>query len=115
MAEISKYKVSWLVLVPTKGAATKKDQELASKAVSSSKFYFTRSKYSIIAHQPSKEHAKDKISKLKGKLSKPYIAYIITDAQFGNSTKDLKNDIIISCLGHGVKLTELQKKEAIKI
>lgn len=79
------YKVSWIVLAPIKGIATKKDSQIASNIVSGWRRYFARSidNKLMFAHSPSQEDALLCVKLLNSKLSKKYTAYIITDKQFG--------------------------------
>ena len=114
MNGLSPYVVCWLLLVPTKGKATKKDAQTAGAVATGSKMYFMNSGTAIYTHQPNKEAALSKIEKIKGKLSKKYTAYICTDKQFGMSSKD-KPDVIISPYFGGVKLTTKQKSDGIKV
>lgn len=112
--DLSPYKVSWLLIVPVKGKPTKKDAQTAGLIAAGTKMYFSKTENVILTHQPNKEAAISKAEKLKGKLSKKYIAYVCSDKQFGLSSKD-KPDVVISSLVGGVKLTTKQKQDAIKI
>lgn len=114
MTTLSAYKIVWLALIPVKGSATKEDAKKASKKVSNYNSYFSVSKKAIYTHQPNKEAALKKLKMLKGSLSKQYKAYIFTDKQFGMSSKD-NPDIVLMDNGLGVKLTTLQKNESVLI
>lgn len=75
----SPYKISWIILVPESGIATKHDQERLKQ------WLFVRflGSTSLATHFPTKERAKEvlyEISDIQG-LDKKYRAYIISDKQ----------------------------------
>ncbi|MDA3911444.1 MAG: hypothetical protein PF448_08820 [Bacteroidales bacterium] len=85
---MSKYKVSWLILLPEKGKATKREVSIINKKCPYHGFgIIGLDKYMIGGHFPSKKEAEKCLPKIKG-LGKPYRAYIITDAQFGSMKID---------------------------
>jgi hypothetical protein len=110
MAQLNKYKISWILLVPITGKATIKDVQLASKIVSGHKTYFSSFKGIIVTHQPSPEIAHSNLNKIKGKLSKTYYGYVVTDAQFGLASEKNKENSVI-----GIKLTDKQISDRIKV
>ena len=86
--EFSKYKISWLILLPIKGKATKRDVALLNKKSKLSGFgIIGLNGYMAAKHFSSKSDAEKELKTLKG-LGKPYSAFIITDAQFGKMEID---------------------------
>lgn len=77
---LNTYLIKWAILVPVTGKATKKDENIVYKLafghrnISSNEIYF---------HAASQDKMAEKISCLKGKLSKEYRVTIITDKQLG--------------------------------
>jgi len=95
----SKYFISWIVLLPTKGKSTKRDVDLLNKQNPLGGYGIVGAdKYMIARHFPSKQKAISELKRLKG-LGKPYKGYVITDAQFGNMKIDFvkgKNQLFIT-------------------
>lgn len=80
--EFSKYKISWLVLIPATGKATKADLQVFNKVT-----LFSMIGNNITAHFPTRERAEQvqkQLKALSSKLTKRYRAVIVSDAQFGN-------------------------------
>jgi len=78
--KINPYKIHWLILNPISGKCTKRDLLILRKS------YYNCNKITdefFSCHFPSKEIAEKAIKEIKNKLNKPYLAYIITDKQFG--------------------------------
>jgi hypothetical protein len=84
MRTLNPYKITWLVLTPVKGIATKKDHSIANKAFYG--FMNRNNGQEIVRHFATKENALKALESLK--LSKEYKATFITDAQFGLSKWD---------------------------
>ena len=96
MATLNKYQISWIVLTPKTGKATKRDQKIFNSSDSSAYFSIGTFNQNLWSHFSSKEKAQEVVSKLR-KANKNYTATIITDAQFGNikidyNTKSVKID-----------------------
>lgn len=99
MNTFSDYQISWLVLKPLDGKATKRDQLHFNKCLGIKRFclnFFEEN--TIVAHYPDIDKAKADLAKLT-KANKAYKAYIITDRQRvedANPTEmQLKNSIIL--------------------
>lgn len=81
MKILNPYVITWTILTPVKGKATKKDlnalwrSEIFTVSKNDNEFFF---------HSSSKEAAISKVKKIKG-LSRNYEVLFITDKQFGNS------------------------------
>lgn len=106
---LSKYKISWLMLLPVKGKATKRDVALLNKM---SKLhphtgYGTIGTGNAIIGKwfANKNEAISALKKIKG-LGKAYRGYIITDKQFG----DMKIDFVKK--ENQLFITQKQKKES---
>lgn len=85
---LSKYKVSWLILLPIKGKSTKKDVQILNKLNPLGGFGIIGvNSFMIGRFFPDKRSAEIQLKKIKG-LTKGYRAYIITDAQFGSMSID---------------------------
>ncbi len=106
---LSKYQISWLVLLPVKGKCTKRDIALLNKMAN----FHPHTGYGIIGSGnaiigkwfPNKKEAMSALKKIKG-LNKPYRGYIITDKQFADMSIDFvkkENQLFI---------TKKQKKES---
>ena len=96
MTTLNKYQISWIVLTPKTGKATKRDQKIFNSSDSSANFSIGAFNQNLWSHFSSKEKAQEVVSKLR-KANKNYTATIITDAQFGNikidyNTKSVKID-----------------------
>lgn len=105
MTTISKYQISWIVLTPVNGKATKRDQKKFNSQLLRSSFSIGPFNQNLFAHFANKEVAKEQLS-LLNKANKEYVATIITDAQFGeikidHNTKTAK-----------INFTEKQVKES---
>ena len=81
MTTLNPYQITWSILIPVSGKATKKDLSIIAKSgiysISSNlnnEFFF---------HSADKEKAIEKAKNIKG-LSKKYEVVMITDKQFGN-------------------------------
>jgi len=82
--KLNPYTITWVILIPTKGIATKKDASLT--------FHRGMFKSYLACHSGNLENAKNKVQDLKGMLSKEYKVLFITDKQFGMIEIDFKND-----------------------
>ena len=105
MTTISKYQISWIILTPVSGKATKRDQKRFNSQLSRSSFSIGPFSQNLFAYFANKEVAKEQLS-LLNKANKDYVATIITDAQFGemeinHNTKTAK-----------INFTEKQVKES---
>ena len=79
----SPYKIKWIILIPSKGIATKHDHKRLDR-----RFYFNRGIQNncLLASFPTEQHAINTLSSIKQvRLDKQYTAYIISDKQFGLS------------------------------
>lgn len=81
---LNPYKVTFAVLKPVKGPATKADQVKSG-------FMRDLTNQFLSMHAPDLVSAKKKVNSLKGKLSKDYEVFFITDKQFGNIKIVYKN------------------------
>ena len=84
----SGYRIYWIVIIPQKGIITQKDAAIFSKysgiTMSNCK------QYGFVIARPSKEKQLAILESVKGKLSKHYDCYIITDVQFGKCRFETK-------------------------
>ncbi|MCQ4139226.1 hypothetical protein [Chryseobacterium sp. EO14] len=87
MTTLSKYQISWIVLTPKTGKATKRDQKDFNSQLTRSSFSIGPFNQNMYAHFASKEVAEEQLSLLR-KTNKEYTAVIITDAQFGEMKID---------------------------
>ena len=89
MTTFSKYQISWIILTPKTGKATKRDQKTFNSQLSKSSFSIGPFNQNMFAHFVRKEVATEQLL-LLSKANKDYTATIITDAQFGEMNIDYK-------------------------
>lgn len=81
----SGYQIFWVAVFPQKGIITKKDADIISKVAGCQ--MSNNGHYGFVIASPSKEKQLAVLESVKGKLSKNYDCYIITDKQFGKGGK----------------------------
>ena len=92
----SGYQIFWVVAFPQKGIITKKDADIISKV--SGCQILNEGQYGFVIASPSKEKQLAVLESVKGKLSKNYDCYIITDKQFGKCR--LRSERIVTSGGN---------------
>ncbi|KPE51017.1 hypothetical protein [Chryseobacterium indologenes] len=108
MKTLNKYQISWVILTPKKGNATKRDQKIFNSVDPLFCFSIGAFNQNLQAHFSTKEKAQQAVKSLK-KANKDYTATIITDAQFGNIEIDYKTKTV------KIAYTEKQLTESILI
>lgn len=74
--------ITWAIITPTKGKATKKDVKLMAKNSSALRMGYQGKL--VAAHFSNKDKAIEVVTSFTG-LSKKYEVYFITDKQFGKT------------------------------
>ncbi|WP_379964002.1 hypothetical protein [Epilithonimonas sp. UC225_85] len=89
MTAFNPYTISWIILTPKTGKATKRDQKKFNSQITRSTFSISAFSSIMFAHFATKEIATEQLALLK-KTNKDYNATIITDKQFGLMEIDYK-------------------------
>lgn len=105
---LSAYIITWAILVPEKGIVAKKDQRIISGISMRPK------PNACSLHYATKNRAIEGVAKLKGRLSKEYRVYLVTDKQMGMMHPG-QDGLLMSTLGHRLKITEKQIQDSFII
>ena len=84
----SGYKIFWVAVFPQKGIVTKKDAQVFEKFAKLG--FINHTQFGFLFARNDKEKQLAVLESVKGKLSKRYDCYIITDVQFGKCRHETK-------------------------